>query len=461
MLSLVLTASGSDAASVAGCTGLNRMRIQRGATIKPFYWTVADYERARAKCTWVRDTSAVALTSIPAWDLKEQHSHSAAGIQLCTLDVRMHDADAILHIARLGDAKGGPLEVRPGGWYKWNLSVPLPHRALDPNTSAVKIAATRFWPVYSENGINVPNPPLHNHHAVQTCGKPPASAGSLLRQLAGNRMGHRIASAADSACHTKDGGMECIMSAEPRGSSVVCTTQRGRVPVQAIVNDVRPRGSTMDSYAIFYEVAWTFYKATSSPTYAQLRATIKNLWTMPTMEPAPAPKALNSTMFLTFVLPAEAPSVTYREYTMPGAGQILASKWHGHHEAMDEGFVFAGSLRNVMGSLGVKQLPHSIQSEGAAQFKKALLYGAARARAMLLCRYLPRRESVPPVPGLPPQEYDRKALPVGGHCSADGHRFRAGDTVTVACISKQPPHGPQVFHQHCSWSATVAAPPPM
>ena len=96
MLSLVLTASGSDAASVAGCTGLNRMRIQRGATIKPFYWTVADYERARAKCTWVRDTSAVALTSIPAWDLKEQQSHSAAGIQLCNLDVRMHDADAIL-----------------------------------------------------------------------------------------------------------------------------------------------------------------------------------------------------------------------------------------------------------------------------------------------------------------------------------------------------------------------------
>jgi len=228
------------------------------------------------------------------------------------------------------------------------------------------------------------------------------------------------------------------------------------------VNDVRPIGSSSEEHPIFHELATLLYKPTPKPHFTGLRDAHYLQWFQ-----HETPHSAVSQGFATFTVPSEGPSVVMITHAWPFAGEIVKHGWHGHHSLTDEGYIFSGALSNVFDELELKDggvpvgsQPQLIRGD-VEVFKNTLLDKAARSGARLLCRYLPHRESLPPVAGMAPQLYDRNAMPAGDKgCEVDDYRFKAGEPFTVLCINKPGVQG-GVNQQHCNWVSIYAPDSPI
>jgi len=431
-------------------------------------WSVAGYQKLRKRCKWYDSTITARLRGIPAWNGPQWQTFVPnAQVRTCVVDLS-GPGDTVLHIVRLGNADGSPTRMAPGAWRMWRLSVSYPQSVVQENSVFVRLAAWRFSPVYA-NGSDVGLPPLHNHHSVAFNAIPTVSnstAKALLQtpQLSANKAippwmlwqnTNEWGNAGDSQCDPDRGGPECIMRKMPPGTAMIA---RSAPTYDAVLNDVRPIGSSREEYPIFHEMATLLYKPTPKPQFTGLRDSHYLQWFQ---------HATPHMGFDTFTVPSEGPSVMGRTHAWPFAGQIVKYGWHGHHSLTDEGYVFSGALSDLLDELGggvplgnETNEPQLIRGDVEA-FKKTLLEKAARAGARLLCRYLPHRESLPPVAGMAPQLYDRAAMPAGDQgCDVDDYHFKAGEPFTVLCINKPGVQG-SLNEQHCNWVSIYAPDSPI
>jgi len=430
-------------------------------------WSVTGYRELRKRCKWYDSTMPATFKVVPAWDVHQwQIAVEKPKFRTCVLDPSGPDGDTVLHIVLLGNPDGSPTRMAPGAWRMWESHMSYPQSVVQENLTFVRLAAWRFWSVFA-NGSDVPLPPLHNHHAIglsyklitqpshdhsQNNVSDPAALANWMLRVNGNRWG----SAGDSQCDPEHGGPECYMDQMPPGTAMVVPS----APViDVIVNDVRPKGSSSEEYPIWHELATLLYKPTPTPQFTGLRDVHNLQWLQQDGHQSP---------FNTFTVPSEGPSVVMMTHAWPFAGQIVREGWHGHHSLTDEGFIFSGgALSEVLDELGLKDggvppgsQPQLIQGDVKA-FKNTLLAKARASGARLLCRYLPHYESLPPVAGMAPRLYDRKALPAGDKgCRVQDYRFKAGEAFTVLCINKPGKHG-DFNQQHCNWFSFYAPDSPI
>ena len=364
----------------------------------------------------------------------------------CVVDAPGSD-DAAWLIRRFGDGSN-PLSISAQGWAAWDLPELTAPRNFTSSSDRLFATAFMFWPVGVRGGP-VEYPPIHNHHSAYLPGALADSYPTFLRDFKPARSAAAPGSAADFWSLGKE-GRASIIKTLPDGYAYELPA--GGSPYSIIVNDVRP---TTDArpLQLYYELGLRLLRR---PHPRRMPSLVHHLDWFMREDDMPGARSLRSAMYQTFLLPMGRPSIKWREDRWPRGGRVVLSFWHGHHKFTDEAYVFSGSIRAVVEHAA----PPTLRTESAValppgadmrKLKRGLVERAAAGGATLLCAFTPHRDG----------EYDRAATGGGapgrggaGDCTLTGHRFAAGDTLSVLCFNSAPAEANQ--RQHCNLATSVA-----
>ena len=306
--------------------------------------------------------------------------------------------------------------------------------------------AFMFWPVGVRGGP-VEYPPIHNHHSAYLPGALADSYPTFLRDFKPARSAAAPGSAADFWSLGKEGRASIIKTLARR----LCHGAAGGSPYSIIVNDVRP---TTDArpLQLYYELGLRLLRR---PHPRRMPSLVHHLdWFMPE-DDMPGARSLRSAMYQTFLLPLGG----RRSNGARTAGRAAAASSSASGTATTNSptrrtcspdrFVKWSSTRRRRrcGPRARRAAAGRRHAQAQARARRA----AAAGGATLLCAFTPHRDG----------EYDRAATGGGapgrggaGDCTLTGHRFAAGDTLSVLCFNSAPAEANQ--RQHCNLATSVA-----
>ena len=494
MLSLVLTASSSDAASVEKSDVLELGRFSPGYFAPPPHrggwgagapkggWTLKQYRDARQNCQWSSSKGVAKYQSIAGEGEQTHQETGAFAFQTCRLDASGADGAAQLVIHRIGSPDGKPTEMKHGAWRSWLFR---PMRGLDwrPHSASGKrlsegdlvwYTAHRFFPVFAQNGTEIMLPPLHNHH----CSYFGHRGGTTADTACEPGLRNELSSTADQLCTDEQGGAECIMYRMPDWH-VLAHDQVKNGLLTIIVDDVRPAlpQHHEEGILLYYELAMRVLIPPYSPKL--VHAWHHNWHIYPSTEEVEKRKRKHSvgtadmlTQTNVIEVPSEGPSFITMQRRFPCSGTVIKESLHSHTKFLDELLVFRGDLSRVLDHMGYHSAAErssrglsALRAERLANLsipasKASLLARAAATGLEVLCRYQPNNVRASPLAGLPEQVYDRMPRPAGNQCDsiAAGLSINAGDIVSTFCFLHPAADG-QVAYGHCSWRSVFVPGP--